>query len=223
MRTETMERAVLHVEDKNDEHVIKRLLGRHGIDYHVSPLPDEIPNIGVAGSVEQLLKGMAGNIRVSNDRAVGFVLDADSPLADRWRAVASRLSEAEVDSVPEAISATGFIGFAPTYRARVGVWLMPDNQIDGAIEEFLQTLLGEAEPLFAHAQEATAKAKAAGARYPAKARSKAELYAWLAWQKDPGLPYGAALTARFFGHESPAAAKFVSWFRRLFGVGVAEL
>lgn len=38
---------------------------------------------------------------------------------------------------------------------------------------------------------------------------------------EPGLPYGKAIRAGFFGQESEAAGRFVAWFRRLFALPVA--
>ena len=55
-----------------------------------------------------------------------------------------------------------------------------------------------------------------GASYPDGDVRKAVLHAWLAWQQEPGLPYGTAIRARYFMHDSPVAARFVAWFRRLF-------
>ena len=38
----------------------------------------------------------------------------------------------------------------------------------------------------------------------------------LAWQERPGLPYGSAIAARYFNHDSSAALAFVDWFKRVF-------
>ncbi len=56
-----------------------------------------------------------------------------------------------------------------------------------------------------------------GAAFPEAKRLKAVLHTWLAWQERPGVPYGLAIKARYFGHDSPAARAFVEWFRRVFG------
>ena len=45
---------------------------------------------------------------------------------------------------------------------------------------------------------------------------KGVLYTWLAWRDQPGLPFGTALTARIFAHDSAAALAFVGWFKKLF-------
>ena len=67
------------------------------------------------------------------------------------------------------------------------------------MERFLETLVQEADPVLPHAREATSQAKAQhGASYPDGDVRKAVLHAWLAWQKEPGLPYGTAVRAGIF-------------------------
>lgn len=106
MTSQDLERPNLRVEGKNDKLVIEKLLTRHRIDYRHSPLPCGFPEIRTEGSVEQLLDGMSDNIRVSNGRSEGFVLDADAPLSSRWDAVAQRLRTAKVHDVPKAAKPT---------------------------------------------------------------------------------------------------------------------
>jgi hypothetical protein len=66
------------------------------------------------------------------------------------------------------------------------------------------------------ARAATRGAVSLGAAFGKARRRKAVLHAWLAWQPKPGLPYGTAITARYLGHDSPAALGFVEWFQRVF-------
>ena len=99
------------------------------------------------------------------------------------------------------------------------MWLIPDNRTEGALEQFLETLIDDRNALFVHAQQATTTAQGFGARFPKKAEAKAALHAWLAWQEVPGRPYGIAMRAKYFGHESHEATAFVDWFRRLYRIG----
>ena len=222
-----VERSRLHVEGGDDMHAIRHLLVRHGIDYDHDPWPTWFPSIdAVSGAKDAILNSetVETAVSLSAGRAVGFVLDADSSVEDRWRAVSNRLRQAGV--APTAtIPAAGFVGESAEYRTRVGVWLMPDNQQEGehgegTLERFLETLVQEADPLLLHAREATRRAKADhGASYSDGDVRKAVLHAWLAWQQEPGLPYGTAIRARFFRHDAPVAESFVAWFRRLFEGG----
>jgi hypothetical protein len=48
--------------------------------------------------------------------------------------------------------------------------------------------------------------------------SKAFIHTWLAWQKDPGLPMGRAITAKALSADSAIAVSFVNWLNRLFNL-----
>ena len=82
---------------------------------------------------------------------------------------------------------------------------MPDNQREGALEQFLEDLVDDNDPLLPIAARSTSEAAESGAEFPEVDHRKAVLHSWLAWQKAPGLPYGAAIKAQFFRDNSPAA------------------
>jgi len=213
----SMERSSLHVEGPDDQHSIVHLLIRHGIDYDTKPWPAEYPELKQTGGVDGLLEGMETAVQLGTGKVVGFVLDADSPLLDRWQAVRDRVQRVGVDA-PERPPTEGFVGQSPTYCSTVGVWLMPDNQHDGKLETFLRTLIDEHDGLIDHATAATHTAKELGAQFAEADRIKAVMRAWLAWQREPGQPYGTAIRAKYFRHDSAAAAAFVAWFRRLYRI-----
>ena len=219
----TVERSNLHVEGRNDVHAIKHLLLRHGFDCPTKSDPrsgdefsENVPEIKAAGDRSKVLDAMETAVPVSTGRSVGFVLDADAVAENRWRAVRDRLGTFELD-LPESIPEGGFVGDVAAFKVRVGVWLMPDNRRGGALEEFLQDLIEEDNPLIPVAVRSTENAKAEGADFPESSRNKAVLHAWLAWQETPGLPYGSAIGARYFRDDSPAATAFVQWYRNVFG------
>ena len=208
-------RSKLHVEGINDLHSIANLIKEYGIDYKTD---QSAPQIEEIGTIEELLEGMETAVQVSGGRVIGFVLDADEPLVDRWVSVRQRLVKAGVDNVPERPPPDGFIGMSSRFKSQVGVWLMPDNLQDGSLENFLQTLISENDTIISHAESSTDTAKGLGAKFQEKDRNKAVLHTWLAWQAKPGLPYGTAINAKYFRHDSPIAKKFVDWFVRLYGL-----
>ena len=212
-----IERSQLYVEGKDDSHAIRHLLIRHGIDYDQKPWPTSFPSIDDIDGKDALLEVVKTAVSLSNGQSVGFVLDANASLQSRWNEIASRLREVDLQ-VPREISPEGFVGESERYRARVGVWLMPDNQREGTLEHFLETLVEEGDPLFPHAEESARQAKRLGAGYSDTDTPKAVLHTWLAWQDDPGLPYGSAIRARYFRHDSVVAKRFVVWFRRVFQI-----
>lgn len=213
------ERSRLQVEGVDDRHVIRHLLRRHGLsdgeDGEVFP---EIRHVGGRAS---LLDGIRPSVVTSTGRSIGFVLDSDSSVDRTWTAVSDRLREVEVE-VSDAMPVEGFIGRAMKHKARVGVWLMPDNQRKGDLESLVAELAtGTAPRIVEHAEAATHQAVVLGAQVPVTAMRKAVLHAWLAWQETPGLRYGAAIGAHYLRHDTVAAMGFVAWFRRLFGIGLA--
>ena len=209
---------MLRVEGKDDKFVIERLLSRHGIDHRLVDIKwSEQGGDDNHGGKDPLLEGMKLAVTTSTGKAIGFVLDADSSPETRWQGVRTRLDD--VVALPDEIPEDGFVGDATGFEARVGVWLMPDNRGSGAIEDFLQGLVDDEDALLELAETSTTSASERGATFPATRRPKAVLHTWLAWQERPGLPYGLAITARYFGHDSPAALAFVAWFRRVFVPG----
>ena len=164
-----------------------------------------------------MLRGMEAAIRAGTGKSLGFVLDANDNPGDRWRAVVSRLRSVGV-AAPDELPADGFVGSSSEFGVRVGVWLMPDNRRIGALEDFLKDLIDDSDPLLRHAEKSTAEAKARGARFPEKYSKKALVHSWLAWQEEPGRPYGVAIKARYLRDDSDAAERFVAWFGRVFGL-----
>jgi hypothetical protein len=126
---ETLERSRLHVEGTDDQNSLVHLLRRNGIAYDPDKFensPAELPKFIKLESVEKLIDGIETTVKASTNRIVGFLLDADEPLLSRWESVSQRLSNVGVDNLPKVPPATGFIGESSLYKARVGVWLMPE-------------------------------------------------------------------------------------------------
>ena len=218
----TIVRSNLHVEGPNDVHVVHHLLLRHGFDCPIRgdkrpqhEFAESVPEITPAGDKDAVLATIKTAVPVSNDRSVGFILDTDENPRSRWRAVCDRLEVFGLQ-LPDEIPNEGFVVDVEDFRARVGVWLMPDNQRAGALEHFLQDLVADNDPLLPLAESSTAQAMARGAEFAEIHRQKAVLHTWLAWQEVPGRPYGTAIQARYFRDDSPAALAFVAWYRRVF-------
>jgi hypothetical protein len=96
---------------------------------------------------------------------------------------------------------------------------MPDCATDhGRLEDLLKTLIPADDKVWPHAQESTVKAKRLGAEFGDGLRDKANIHCWLAWQKEPGLPFGAAIKAKFLEHDSPQALAFLRWLQKLYGL-----
>lgn len=160
--------------------------------------------------------------------AYGLVLDADvdprKNLAARWRSVQQILQKAGV-TAPEVPPRDGWLGQVGPSTARsglgprIGVWLMPNNEDDGALEAFIEPLVPAADASWAYAGQVTGEARRAhAAPFPDKYVRKARLHTWLAWREEPGRPYGRAIDCGDLQpHANPVAQRFVAWFSALFG------
>lgn len=199
----------LIVEDQ-DRHAIIQLMARHGVDWDRPPAT--APYVFPAGSVEKAFLALSLALRNDLER-VGLIVDADTDIASRWHAARDRFSRAGM-TMPAHPPREGWV--EQVGRRRVGVWLMPNNEATGNLEDFLARLVPEADPCWPHAQQSTAAASVLGAPFKAADHGKATMHAWLAWREEPGLPFGTAMKARYFAHDSPDALAFVGWFKRLF-------
>jgi hypothetical protein len=208
----------LLVEGKDDKHVVTHLCIRHGLPTIAIREPNED---GEGGGIDELLAGITRRLREPRVRTFGMVVDADQDLPARWQALRNRLLPFGYASFPATPPQEGWVS-AESLPMRVGVWLMPDNQLPGILEDFVAQLIPPDDALRGKAEAILAEIEREGLRrYSATQRPKALIHTWLAWQETPGQPMGTAITARSLSHDSPLATTFVAWLRRLFALPAA--
>ncbi|MFN8513683.1 MAG: DUF3226 domain-containing protein [Thermomicrobiales bacterium] len=208
----------LLVEGNSDKRVIESLCIRHGI---------ETPQFPPVDGINQLLDGIPGRINSPGLEVMGIVVDADLNREARWQSLRDRfqdrtkLAELAYLDFPAMPSVNGWISEGKN-QPRVGIWLMPDNQRTGILEDFVSDLIPDTDVLKLKAGAVLQELEAEGIhRYTEVSRPKAFIYTWLAWQREPGRPMGMSITHRDLPHDSPAALAFVDWLRRLFNPGAS--
>ena len=204
---------MLLVEGTDDEHVVKHICGNHGI----SPVLEIKPH----GSVEYLIASIRATIESADDvgDTVGILVDADQNLPRRWRAVRAQLTAAGYRDLPAVPDRAGVIIEPPadTLLPRAGVWIMPDNQNTGYLENFLRSMVpADQQALFKHAETSVAGIPAAALLFEQVDEPKALIHTWLAWQREPGRPFGTAITAGFLNPNVAESETFAAWLRNLF-------
>ena len=202
-------RAILLVEGIDDMHVIEHICHKRGI-----PVPKEVrPHEGAP----DLLQSLSTQLKTSTDEGdvVAAVIDADKDVRGRWQAISTRLSDAGYENVPDKPEPNGIILDPPegSILPIAGVWIMPNNQHCGKLEDFLISLVPNQDPLLTHATEVVEHLP--DKRFSDKDQVKAIMHTWLAWQQSPGRPYGTAIRASFLDAEAPAADALVTWLSRL--------
>ena len=203
----------LCVEGNEDRWAVIRLLERNGISCDTSINP-QMPYIHDSNGCNALLDSLPTAVKTY--QKLGVMIDANSEPDKRWLQLKNRLERARVilpaHPLPEGTIAEGQ---RPGYR--IGVWVMPDNSQPGALEEFFAGLIPQGDVCWPCTEEVCTEAQQKwGACFPNSAFMKARIRTWLAWRKKPGLPFGTALKADYFRHDSEPASRFVSWFRQLF-------
>lgn len=186
------------------------------------------PNADSSGSKSELLSDLEQRIKRPTHSAIGYVFDADDPahaepgqslrdLQSTWQAICTRLVSLPLRLVPdETIPVAGFVGNHGKLGTPIGVWLMPDNQRDGSLEDFLRELIDEADKLAPFAETSTRAAKDDhGATFGEKDFKKAAIETWLAWQEEPGMTFGTAFQKNCLQKNKPLGERFVAWVRKL--------
>ena len=212
MKTITNPSSFLLVEGDDDRDVFSELR-----DQYDKSLRD-LFQIKPAGGKKKLDKMFTEELLADDRQVIGFVRDADETLRESWQSVKERIERTELGYVvPNFLGSTGIIIEPPNeYLPRVGVWIMPDNQSEGELEDFVRKCIVVDDALIPHADDALDKIEEAGIRRYKGKRSKAFVYTWLAWQEEPGIDMRKNFKQGVLSANSPIAQTFVEWLNRLF-------
>ena len=196
---------LLIVEGNDDRHVVDKLLQRHGL----TPPFDT----NAKGGFDELHKSIYNEVNASKRQTLGIVADANDHPDRRWQSICDKLQEAQCD-VPTSPSPEGVVFNGPQ-TVRVGVWLMPDNDRPGELEDFVADMIPPGNPIWPDAQRYINGIAPDLRLFPAQKTKRAQVHAWLATRAKPR-PMGLAVTADDLRHDASVATAFVDWLRRLF-------
>lgn len=146
---------------------------------------------------------------------IGVVLDADTGPDNRWASLIAQMRHHDY-KFPRRPDANGTVIEGSGGSPKLGIWLMPNNQIQGMLEDFCVEMIEPAGRGVAEAAVATAQAEGASTFIP-NHLSKAIVHTFLAWQDTPGRPLGQGITAQSLRPETPTARAFSQWLTVLFG------
>lgn len=200
---------VLLVEGLDDCHVVMSLCASHEIS--------ETFSVYECGSDKKVLQRMNALIlRPDIPATIGVLLDADTGIEDRWKSIRAKL-EKHGYSVPPMPDSEGTIIVAPKDedKPKIGVWLMPNNTIQGMLEDFCSTMISE--EALEYTRTCVHSAQEAGhCTFKVVHFSKAVIHTYLAWQEEPGRPLGQAITRAHLKSHTATARSFTQWLDRLF-------
>jgi hypothetical protein len=95
---------------------------------------------------------------------------------------------------------------------KIGVWIMPDNNLNGVLEDFMRFLIPQGDNLLPVAEEVLSNIEAqTHNKYHLIHKPKALIHTWLSWQETPGKPLGQSITMRYLNTEAEVSQRFVNW------------
>ena len=197
---------VLLVEGQDDKHVVQHLC------VQCQPMPEF--HIVEKGGVQELLDSIIQEARVSGREALGILLDVNDDSNARWNAVADRLRREDI-KVPQSPEQTGTLIDGTNRTPRIGIWLMPDNETPGELEDFVAGMIPDDDPIWPRSKRYIDCIPEDDRRFTEKKTQRARIHAWLATREDPRR-MGTAIGARDLRVDGVLSTKFAEWLRELF-------
>jgi hypothetical protein len=102
-----------------------------------------------------------------------------------------------------------------------GSWIMPDNQREGMLEDWIKSCLKDDEQaLFQQASQAVQNIEKP--KFKSHLRSKAEVATWLAWQKKPGHGLYGVLMDELLNENNALFKAIEEWLLQIFNQEINE-
>jgi hypothetical protein len=200
--------ALLLVEGIDDEHTMYGLFQKYNI-------PD-VFSVENCKGIDKLLKGINTRLKSEDIEKLGIVIDADQDIAARWASLKTIFAKSDF-ILPNELPSDGLI--LEQNGVKIGVWIMPNNNINGMLEDFTKFLIPDNDKLLPIVEETLDSIEAKNLNKYNKNlhKSKALIHTWLAWQEDPGTPQGLAITKKYLTTENKELSdRFIGWIKRLF-------
>ncbi len=205
-KNQSNESKVLVVEGRNDLHVIEHIRKKElkAIDFGINDRQN----------LDGLLDAMAPEIKVPGREVIGFVVDANDSIDERWQAVNRKLKDIGIIAPNKPDKAGTIIGANDDYP-KVGIWLMPDNKSGGELEDFVQQMIDSDDPVWPRAVSYIEGIPSENRKFKKNKEMKAKVYAWLSTVEPPEL-MGVAISSGNLHCDGLLCKSFVAWIEKLF-------
>lgn len=198
------------MEGRDDRHVVEHLYWKR---FGTEP-PFEIKD---KEGYSRLRSAIGPEVKVPGRQVVGIVVDANNDMKSRWKAITDRLRQVRPeiefgDPTP--------CGFVVSGEPRIGIWLWPDNESSGEIEDFVVTMIPRDDPVWPLSSryvECIVECIPEEHRPFSKGKTtRAEVHAWLSVREEPRR-IGTAIRTGDLEVDGPLATRFSAWLDNLFG------
>lgn len=198
---------VLLVEGKDDLFVFSNIFEKNKVK--------ETFEIIEKNGIEQLFKSIPIYTKTEKS-TIGIIIDADIDIKSRWNTVRSILEQLGYTNISDNAITEGLILTNP-HLPKIGVWIMPNNQENGMLEDFVKHLIPEDDMLIPFVDKTLTLLEEKGLqKYKHIHKSKARIHTWLAWQEDPGTPMGLAINKKYLNTDNPQTKIFINWINELY-------
>lgn len=216
-------KGILFVEGADDQHTTWAICEYFKVaETFVVEVPDSQGKINnkakphEKGGIDNVLKATQGFLATQNIERFGIVIDADNDLNKQWKRVRSILEKVGYTDLPKNPNSDGTI-IKQDDKTTFGVWIMPDNQQRGFLETFLTFMVKENDKSWEQAKNCVDNLEHKPfIKKNVDHTEKAQIHTFLAWQEEPGKPFGQAITVKYLQADNPNCEKFVNWLKRLF-------
>lgn len=197
---------VLLVEGSNDGHVAIHIWKSH---HGSGSAPFEIIDKKGIGN---LLKSLYLEFSTYDREVIGILIDANDNPGKRWKEIVGQLEEFPEISIPQKPEGLGTI---IDNQPRIGIWMMPDNQSSGELENFIHQLIPDRDPVWPRSCDYINGIPEKDGKFSLRKKLRAQIHAWLATRERPR-PMGAAIGCGDLDVQVPLANEFYEWLCRLF-------
>ena len=196
----------LLVEGNADLRVVESIIRQYNIPYAPSIITP-------CGGFNELNRMIEPTIQQSEIAVLGVIVDADSHMNGRWQRLQQEFGKAGY-SLPDDLPKNGFI---LNGEVRIGIWIMPDNSLNGMLEDFMRLMIPDDDRLKIIVEETLSEIEAQNLnKYTISHRPKAFIHTWLAWQDEPGMPMGQSINKHYFPTNNELCVRFADWLNKLY-------
>lgn len=213
----------LLVEGSDDQDFFSIYCGLLSIK-NVNVIPPKALNSGTGDGCGNLIANLPillNQIKAGDVDRLAIILDADYPpnnnggFVNKFRLIADQLIQFGYTVPRNPKFKTGDIFIHSDGLPPVGLWVMPNHQNDGMLENFVEEMILDTEQiaLLRHADEAITNLPTT--LFDQRLHSaKARVFTWRAWQKRPGICLGKALKDGILDRSK--SVSFEDWLKKVF-------
>lgn len=205
MEPKTPPKKLLLVEGKEDKYVVEHLWSSH----YSEPCPFEIE---IKGGIENLTKSISTELKAPGRETLGILIDSNDSPPDRWKKIEHQIKKVCGKEILANLTPNGVI---VNTKPRIGVWLMPNNDSAGELEDFIFELIPKCDPIWPRVDQFINDIPEEHRKFKDKKDLKAKIHVWLATRGSPR-PIGTAISANDLDTSVPIAQNFCNWLRQLF-------